>query len=73
MSLFFYCLLFFAFSPFLCDCHLLNVPIYFLHESLGLDLSQLLSGNWSLVVPHVWNFSPLARLQATPLFKAKFL
>lgn len=32
------------FSFFLHDCHLLNVPIYFLHESLGLDLSQLLGG-----------------------------
>lgn len=31
-------------SFFLHDCHLLNVPIYFLHESLGLDLSQLLGG-----------------------------
>lgn len=52
--------------PFLRDCHLLNVPIYFLHESLWLDFPQLLGGNWSLVVPQMSNFSLLARLQATP-------
>lgn len=37
--------------PFLCDCHLLSVPIYFLPDSLWMDLSQLLSWNQSLVIP----------------------
>lgn len=43
----------FSSLSFLHDCHLLNVPIYFLHESLVLDLLQLLGRNWSLAVPHV--------------------
>lgn len=49
---------------FLCDCHLLNVPIYFLHESLVLDLPQLSSRKWSLAVHRMWGFSLLVRLQA---------
>lgn len=52
--------------PFLRDCHVLDVPGYFLREILGWTKSQLLGGNRSLVVSHTLDFSLLARLQATP-------